>query len=121
MPLGFLQYGLLVVPAVLFSLTLPLQGEALYTFYILISTLLAVANRFTRSGAQQSLLFLAEILWASWLIALYGPFMIFISIGSLCLYVSARWIYKMVHVGDSADYNKSRTVLACCNSTYAQS
>nr|WP_186811736.1 histidine kinase [Paenibacillus xylanexedens] len=96
MPLGFLQYGLLVVPAVLFSLTLPLHGEALYTFYILISTLLAVANRFTRSGAQQSLLFLAEIMWASWLIALYGPFMIFISLSVLYVYMyrlggSIRW------------------------------
>nr|WP_186812343.1 histidine kinase [Paenibacillus xylanexedens] len=96
MPLGFLQYGLLVVPAVLFSLTLPLHGEALYTFYILISTLLAVANRFTRSGAQQSLLFLAEIMWASWLIALYGPFMIFISLSVLYVYMyrlggSVRW------------------------------
>ncbi|MDP9699813.1 sensor histidine kinase [Paenibacillus polysaccharolyticus] len=96
MPLGSLQYGLLVVPAVLFSLTLPLHGEALYTFYILISTLLAVANRFTRSGAQQSLLFLAEIMWASWLIALYGPFMIFISLSVLYVYMyrlggSIRW------------------------------
>ncbi|MBY0205999.1 sensor histidine kinase [Paenibacillus cucumis (ex Kampfer et al. 2016)] len=96
MPLGFLQYGLLVVPAVFFSLTLPLHGEALYTFYILISTLLAVANRFTRSGAQQSLLFLAEIMWASWLIALYGPFMIFISLSVLYVYMyrlggSVRW------------------------------
>ncbi|SCY96528.1 Signal transduction histidine kinase [Paenibacillus polysaccharolyticus] len=96
MPLGFLQYGLLVVPAVFFSLTLPLHGEALYTFYILISILLAVANRFTRSGAQQSLLFLAEIMWASWLIALYGPFMIFISLSVLYVYMyrlggSVRW------------------------------
>ncbi|KAA8785624.1 sensor histidine kinase [Paenibacillus amylolyticus] len=96
MPLGFLQYGLLVVPAVLFSLTLPLHGEALYTFYILISTLLAVTNRFTRSGAGQSLLFLAEIMWASWLMALYGPFMIFISLSALYVYMyrlggSIRW------------------------------
>ncbi|MDT0126167.1 histidine kinase [Paenibacillus sp. RRE4] len=96
MPLGFLQYGLLVVPAVLFSLTLPLHGEALYTFYILISTLLAVTNRFTRSGAGQSLLFLIEIMWASWLMALYGPFMIFVSLSVLYVYMyrlggSIRW------------------------------
>ncbi|WP_145414134.1 sensor histidine kinase [Paenibacillus xylanexedens] len=96
MPLGFLQYGLLVVPAVLFSLTLPLHGEALYTFYILISTLLAVANRFTRSGAGQSLLILIEIMWASWLMALYGPFMIFVSLSVLYVYMyrlggSIRW------------------------------
>lgn len=97
MPLGFLQYGLLVVPAVLFSLTLPLHGEALYTFYILISVLLAVASRFIRSGAGQSLLFLAEILWASWLMVLYGPFMLFISLSVLYVYMyrlggSIRWV-----------------------------
>ncbi|MGQ8873640.1 sensor histidine kinase [Paenibacillus sp. TSA_86.1] len=97
MPMGFLQYGLLFVPAVLFSLTLPMHSEAVYTLYILIAAGLAVANRFTRSGAEQSLLFLAEILWAGWLLAQYGPFMFFISLSVLYVYMyrldgSIRWV-----------------------------
>lgn len=97
MPMRFLQYGLLFVPAVLYGLVLPPKSEALYTLYILIAVGLAVMNGFTRSLAMQSLLFLAEILWSSWLLALYGPFMLFVCLSVLYVYMyrlsgARRWM-----------------------------
>ena len=103
MPMRFLQYGLLLVPAVLYSLMLPVESETLYTFYILIAVGLAVAHRFTRSGASQALLFLAEILWGCYLIALYGPFMLSTGLSTLYVYMyrlngSMRWIMLTIQV-----------------------
>ncbi|GGH64140.1 histidine kinase [Paenibacillus silvae] len=103
MPMRFLQYGLLLVPAVLYSLMLPVESEALYTFYILIAAGLAVAHRFTRSGASQALLFLAEILWGCYLIALYGPFMLSTGLSALYVYMyrlngSMRWMMLTIQV-----------------------
>ncbi|WP_342553005.1 sensor histidine kinase [Paenibacillus sp. FSL R7-0652] len=107
MPMPFLQYGLIFLPAVLYSLVLPAESEALYTFYILMAAGLAVVNRFTRSAAQQSLLFLAEMLWGSWLIALYGPFMFFISLSVLYVYMyrlrgSIRWVMLTIQLAASS-------------------
>ncbi|PZT56991.1 sensor histidine kinase [Paenibacillus silvae] len=103
MPMRFLQYGLLLVPAVLYSLMLPVESEALYTFYILVAAGLAVAHRFTRSGASQALLFLTEILWGCYLIALYGPFMLSTGLSALYVYMyrlngSMRWMMLIIQV-----------------------
>ncbi|PYE50606.1 sensor histidine kinase [Paenibacillus barcinonensis] len=103
MPLRFLQYGLLLVPTVLYSLMLPAESEALYTFYILIAVGLAVAHRFTRSGAPQALLFLAEIVWSSHLIASYGPFMLSTGLSALYVYMyrlngSMRWTMLAIQI-----------------------
>lgn len=97
MPMRFLQYGLIIVPAVLYLLMLPLENEAVYTLYIIIALGLSVWKDFSRSSAQQWLLLLAEILWSCWLIASYGPFMLFLSLSVLYVYMyrlegSRRWL-----------------------------
>ncbi|WP_340014599.1 sensor histidine kinase [Paenibacillus sp. FSL K6-1318] len=97
MPMRFLQYGLIIVPAVLYLLMLPLENDAVYTLYIIIALGLSVWKDFTRSSAQQWLLLLAEILWSCWLIASYGPFMLFLSLSVLYVYMyrlegSRRWL-----------------------------
>ncbi|CAM4523850.1 sensor histidine kinase [Paenibacillus xylanexedens] len=97
MPMRFLQYGLIIVPAVLYLLMLPLENEAVYTLYIIIALGLSVWKDFNRSSIQQWLLLLAEILWSCWLIASYGPFMFFLSLSVLYVYIyrlegSRRWL-----------------------------
>ncbi|OMF04672.1 hypothetical protein BK129_18630 [Paenibacillus amylolyticus] len=97
MPMRFLQYGLILVPAVLYLLMLPLENEAVYTLYIIIALGLSVWKDFNRSSTQQWLLLLAEILWSCWLIASYGPFMFFLSLSVLYVYIyrlegSRRWL-----------------------------
>lgn len=97
MPMRFLQYGLIIVPAVLYMLTLPLESEAVYTLFIIIALGLSVWKDFARSGTPQLLLFLAEMLWSCWMIALYGPFMLFLSLSVLYVYMyrlegSRRWL-----------------------------
>lgn len=86
MPMRLLQYGLLIVPSVLYILMLPLEQEDSYTLYIIITLGLAVWKDFTRSGMQR-LLVVAEILFSCWLIALYGPFMFFLSLSALYVYM----------------------------------
>ncbi|WP_145324311.1 sensor histidine kinase [Paenibacillus xylanexedens] len=97
MPMRSLQYGLIIVPAVLYLLMLPLENEAVYTLYVIIALGLSVWKDFTRSSTQQWLLFLAQILWNCWLIASYGPFMVFLSLSMLYVYMyrlegSQRWL-----------------------------
>jgi len=97
MPMRFLQYGLIIVPAVLYMLMLPLENDDVYTLYIIIALGLSVWKDFTRSSAQQWLLLLAQISWSCWLIALYGPFMFFLSLSVLYVYMyrlegSQRWL-----------------------------
>ncbi|MEK4363647.1 sensor histidine kinase [Paenibacillus sp. FSL M8-0212] len=97
MPMRFLQYGLIIVPAVLYMLMLPLENEAIYTLYIIIALGLSVWKDFNRSSTQQWLLLLAEILWSCWLIASYGTFMVFLSLSVLYVYMyrlegSRRWL-----------------------------
>ncbi|MCP1423306.1 hypothetical protein J3D43_001822 [Paenibacillus xylanexedens] len=97
MPMRFLQYGLIIVPAVLYLLMLPLENEAVYTLYIIIALGLSVWKDFNRSSTQQWLLLLAEILWSCWLIASYGTFMFFLSLSVLYVYIyrlvgSRRWL-----------------------------
>lgn len=97
MPMRFLQYGLIIVPAVLYLLMLPLENEAVYTLYIIIALGLSVWKDFNRSSTQQWLLLLAKILWSCWLIASYGPFMFFLSLSVLYVYIyrlegNRRWL-----------------------------
>ncbi|MFX3687953.1 MAG: sensor histidine kinase [Paenibacillus sp.] len=97
MPMRFLQYGLIIVPAVLYMLMLPLENEAVYTLYIIIALGLSVWKDFNRSSTQQWLLLLAEILWSCWLIASYGPILVFLSLSVLYVYIyrlegSRRWL-----------------------------
>jgi len=92
----FLQYGLIIVPAVLYMLMLPLDNEAVYTLYIIIALGLSVWKDSTRSITQQWLLLLAEILWSCWLIASYGPILLFLALSVLYVYIyrlegSRRW------------------------------
>lgn len=87
MPMRLLQYGLIIVPAVLYMLTLPIEHEDLYTLYIIVAIGLAVWKDFTRSGVQLMLVMLAEMLWSCWLVTLYGPFMLFISLSLLYVYM----------------------------------
>ncbi|UPK43443.1 sensor histidine kinase [Paenibacillus pabuli] len=96
MPMRLLQYGLLLVPAVLYILVLPMEQEDSYTLYIIIALGLAVWKDFTRSGMQR-LLLMAEILFSCWLIARYGPFMFFLSLSALYVYMyrldgAQRWL-----------------------------
>ncbi len=96
MPMRFLQYGLIIVPAVLYMLMLPLDNEAVYTLYIIIALGLSVWKDSTRSITQQWLLLLAEILWSCWLIASYGPILLFLALSVLYVYIyrlegSRRW------------------------------
>jgi len=97
MPMRILQYGLILVPAVLYLLMQPLDREDLYTLYIIIALGLAVCKDFARSRARHLLLVLAEMLWSCWLIALYGPFMLFLSLSILYVYMyrlegTSRWL-----------------------------
>lgn len=97
MPMRFLQYGLIIVPAVLYLLMLPLENEAVYTLHIIIALGLSVWKDFNRSSTQQWLLLLAEILWSCWLIVSYGPFLLFLSLSVLYVYIyrlegSRRWL-----------------------------
>lgn len=97
MPMRFLQYGLIIVPAVLYMLVLPLENEAVYTLYIIIALGLSVWKDFNCSSTQQWLLLLTEMLWNCWLIASYGPFMFFLSLSVLYVYIyrlegSRRWL-----------------------------
>lgn len=97
MPMRILQYGLILVPAVLYLLMLPLDQEDLYTLYIIIALGLAVCKDFARSRAWYVLLILAEMLWSCWLIAVYGPFMLFLSLSILYVYMyrlegTSRWL-----------------------------
>ncbi|WP_440113381.1 sensor histidine kinase [Paenibacillus sp. QZ-Y1] len=87
MPMRLLQYGLIIVPAVLYMLTLPIEQEDMYTLYIIVAIGLAVWKDFTRSGVQRMLVLLAEMLWSCWLVTLYGPFMLFISLSALYVYM----------------------------------
>ncbi|MGG4481074.1 sensor histidine kinase [Paenibacillus illinoisensis] len=99
MPMRILQYGLILVPAVLYLLMLPLDQEDLYTLFIIIALGLAVCKDFARSRyrARYVLLILAEMLWSCWLIAVYGPFMLFLSLSILYVYMyrlegTSRWL-----------------------------
>lgn len=97
MPMRFLQYGLIIVPAALYLLMLPLENDDVYTLYIIIALGLSVWKDFIRSSAQQWLLLLAQIFWSCWLIALFGPFMFFLSLSVLYVYMyrlegSQRWV-----------------------------
>ncbi|NMI03875.1 sensor histidine kinase [Paenibacillus sp. SZ31] len=97
MPMRFLQYGLIIVPAVLYLLMLPLENDDVYTLYIIIALGLSVWKDFIRSSAQQWLLLLAQIFWSCWLIALFGPFMFFLSLSVLYVYMyrlegTQRWL-----------------------------
>ncbi|WP_339238074.1 sensor histidine kinase [Paenibacillus sp. FSL R5-0517] len=97
MPMRFLQYGLIIVPAVLYMLMFPLDNEAVYTLYIIIALGLSVWKDFNRSSTQQWLLLLAEILWSCWLIASYGPILLFLSLSVLYVYIyrlegNRRWL-----------------------------
>ncbi|UOK63194.1 hypothetical protein MT997_35165 [Paenibacillus sp. OVF10] len=102
MPMRFLQYGLIIVPAVLYMLMLPLENEAVYTLHIIIALGLSVWKDFNRSSTQQWLLLLAEILWSCWLIVSYGPFLLFLSIRALRIYIQTGGKSEMVDVCDSA-------------------
>ncbi|KGP80844.1 MULTISPECIES: sensor histidine kinase [unclassified Paenibacillus] len=102
MPMRLLQYGLLLVPSVLYILMLPLEQEDSYTLYIIIALGLAVWKDFTRSGMQR-LLLVAEILFSCWLIALYGPFMFFLSLSALYVYMyrldgAQRWLMLAIQL-----------------------
>ncbi|KOY17786.1 sensor histidine kinase [Paenibacillus xylanivorans] len=102
MPMRLLQYGLLIVPAVLYILVLPLEQEDSYTLYIIIALGLAVWKDFTRSSMQR-LLLVAEILFSCWLIALYGPFMFFLSLSALYVYMyrldgAQRWLMLAIQL-----------------------
>ncbi|MFS0872152.1 sensor histidine kinase [Paenibacillus xylanilyticus] len=97
MPMRLLQYGLILVPAVLYLLMVPLDRDDLYTLYVIIAIGLAVCKDFARPGAGHLMLVLIEILWSCWLIALYGPFMLFLSSSLLYVYMyrlegTARWL-----------------------------
>ncbi|MET3939690.1 two-component system NarL family sensor kinase [Paenibacillus sp. PvP094] len=97
MPMRILQYGLILVPAVLYLLMQPLDQEDLYTLYIIIALGLAVCKDFARSRTRYVLLILAEMLWSCWLIAVYGPFMLFLSLSILYVYMyrlegTSRWL-----------------------------
>ncbi|WP_336782114.1 sensor histidine kinase [Paenibacillus illinoisensis] len=97
MPMRILQYGLILVPAVLYLLMQPLDRDDLYTLYIIIALGLTVCKDFARSRARYVLLILAEMLWSCWLIAVYGPFMLFLSLSILYVYMyrlegTNRWL-----------------------------
>ncbi|WFR64364.1 sensor histidine kinase [Paenibacillus amylolyticus] len=103
MPMRFLQYGLIIVPAVLYMLMLPLENEAVYTLYIIIALGLSVWKDFTRASTQQWLLLLAEILWSCWLIASYGPILLFLALSVLYVYIyrldgSRRWLMLAIQL-----------------------
>ncbi|MGN7415191.1 sensor histidine kinase [Paenibacillus sp. SAF-068] len=103
MPIRFLQYGLIIVPAVLYMLMLPLDNEAVYTLYIIIALGLSVWKDSTRSSTQQWLLLLAEILWSCWLIASYGPVLLFLALSVLYVYIyrlegSRRWLMLAIQL-----------------------
>ncbi|QOS81379.1 sensor histidine kinase [Paenibacillus sp. JNUCC31] len=97
MPMRLLQYGLIIVPSVLYILTLPMEREDVYTLYIIIAIGLAVCKDFARSSTSRMLLLLVEMLWNCWLIVLYGPFMLFLSLSVLYVYMyklggNLRWL-----------------------------
>lgn len=106
MPMRFLQYGLIIIPAVLYMLMLPLENEAVYTLYIIIALGLSVWKDFNRSSTQQWLLLLAEILWSCWLIASYGPILLFLSLSVLYVYIyrlegNRRWLMFAIQLAAS--------------------
>ncbi|MEC0127747.1 sensor histidine kinase [Paenibacillus pabuli] len=97
MPMRLLQYSLIIIPSVLYILTLPMKLEDMYTLYIIIAIGLAVCKDFARSNTLRLLLFLVEMLWNCWLIVLYGPFMLFLSLSVLYVYMyklegKLRWL-----------------------------
>ncbi|WP_186323308.1 sensor histidine kinase [Paenibacillus xylanexedens] len=87
MPIRALQYGLILVPALLYILVLPQEQDGIYTFHILIAIGIAVGKDFTRADLPRLLLLIIEILWNCWLITQYGPFMLFLSISMLYVYI----------------------------------
>lgn len=103
MPMRFLQYGLIIVPAVLYLLMLPLENEAVYTLYIIIALGLSVWKDFNRSSTQQWLLLLAEILWSCWYDCFVWTVYVFpLSIRALRVYIQTGGKSEMVDVCDSA-------------------
>lgn len=97
MPIRALQYGLIMIPALLYMLKLPLHDEGAYTLNILIVLGMAVWRDFTGMRTWRPLLLFAEMLWTCVLIAIYGPWMILISLSVLYVYMyilekNQRWL-----------------------------
>ncbi|MEY8739696.1 sensor histidine kinase [Bacillales bacterium AN1005] len=97
MPIRALQYGLILVPALLYILALPQEQDGIYTLHIIIAIGIAVGKDFTRADLPRLLLLIIEILWNCWLITQYGPFMLFLSISMLYVYIyrldgARRWL-----------------------------
>ncbi|WP_052676018.1 sensor histidine kinase [Paenibacillus sp. IHBB 10380] len=86
--LNMLRYSLIVIPACLSIYIYSYDNYGIYTLYILLYLNLAVLDRFVHYPPIKRLFFIVEMLFSTWLCTRYGNLILFISLSSLCSYIT---------------------------------